>query len=79
MVVFFKPKLPLFFSERKMTLTIFSSIKKKFSSVLGSFLPLFVYNCLIQMSKEATDKSPFNLFPKILKTFHSKQAAASLL
>lgn len=78
MVVFFKPKLPLFFSEWKMTLTIFSSTKK-FSSVLGSFLPLFVYNCLIQMSKEATDKSPFNLFPKIFKTFHSKQAAASLL
>lgn len=30
-------------------------------------------NCLIQMSKEVTDKSPSNSSPKILKTFHSKQ------
>ena len=60
MVVFFKPNVPLFFSAWKMTFAIFSSVIKKFSSVLCSSLPLFVYN-----SKDITDKSPFNLFSQI--------------
>lgn len=48
--------------------------KRKFSSALCHSLPptSLCNNCLIQMSKEVTDKSPFNSSPKIFKKFHSK-------